>query len=112
METKRKFITSVVDAEVEQRRDRKLAQRKRNAAGKRGQPPSLDRLRAVTIYVERLVAEGVPFGTARASRMNKLVRNWLNERAKETQDKRKSRRKQVTPDAVRELLRQVEKHRQ
>src|SRR5262249_10295513 len=65
-----------------------------------------------TIYVERLIAEGVPFATARGSRMNKLVWAWLNERAKKTQDARKSRRKQVTSDAVRELLKQVEKHRQ
>jgi hypothetical protein len=102
----------VVDVKVEHRRDRQLAQRKRKAAGKRGQPPSLDRLRVVTIYVERLIADGVPFATARASRMNKMVRRWLNDRTKRSQDRRKSRRKQVTPDAVRELLRQVEKHRQ
>jgi len=105
-----KFITSVVDAAVEEKRDREIGRRQRT--GGRRQPPRLDRLRAVTIYVERLIAEGVPFATARQSRMNRLVRTWLNELAKKTQDARKSRRKQVTPDAVRELLKQVEKHRQ
>jgi hypothetical protein len=107
----RNFITSVVDAEEEERRDHSLAKREEAARGRRGQPPMTDRLRAVTVLVESLEARGVPFATARNSRMNKQVGTWLNERLQRTQDPRKSRRGTIGPDAVEDLLKQVAAHR-
>jgi hypothetical protein len=108
---KSKFIISVVDAEEEERRDRSLTQREQAARGKRGQPPMTHRLRAVTVLVENLEAQGVPFATARNSRMNKAVSAWLNERMQRSQDPRKSRRGTLGPDAVEDLLKQVATHR-
>ena len=70
-----------------------------------------DRLRTVAIYVDHLERQGVPFATARNSRMNKMVRKWLNERMANTQDERKSRRGTIGEDAVRDLLKQVSKLR-
>jgi hypothetical protein len=67
----------------------------------------LVRLRVVRIMVDRLQAEGVPFATSRTSQMNKLVREWLNEMAARSRDTRKSRRKKLTADAVRHLLKQI-----
>jgi hypothetical protein len=46
-----KFLTSVVDAEVQHRRDARLKQMEVKSKGKRGQPPMVDRLRAVAIAV-------------------------------------------------------------
>ena len=106
-----KFITSVVDPGEEERRDRSLAAREQAAKGKRGQPLMTERLRAVTVVVEHLEAEGVPFATARNSRMNKEVRGWLNKQMGRTQDPRKSRRGAIGADAVEDLLKQVAAHR-
>jgi hypothetical protein len=39
--------------------------------------------------------------------MNKLLREWLNERAAKSRDSRKSRRKQVSSDAVQHILKQI-----
>jgi hypothetical protein len=104
-------IISVVDVEVEEERDRKLAQIEGGASGKRCQPPMVDRLRATVIQVEHLEAQGVPFGTARNSRMNKEVRKRLNDRMRYSSDPRKSRQKILGSDAVRDILREVEKIR-
>jgi len=108
---KSRFITSIVDDREEERRDRSLVQQAQAARGKRGQPPMTDRLRAVTIVVEDLEARGVPFATARNSKMNKQVRAWLNERMQWTIDPRKSRRGSIGADAVEDLLKQVAAHR-
>jgi hypothetical protein len=59
------------------------------------------------IVVDRLMAEGVPFGFGPNSRMNKEVRKWLNERASRSPDPRPSRRALIGATAVRKLLKQV-----
>ena len=102
-----KIITSVIDQHVQERRDSNLDAREQAAWGKRRQPPMTNRLRAVMIVVDRLTSEGVPFGVGPNSRMNKAVLKWLNDRAKRSGDSRKSRRKEITPTAVRALLKQV-----
>jgi len=101
------IITSVIDQEIQDRRDANLDAREEAAEGKRRQPPMTNRLRAVMIVVDRLMSEGVPFGVGPNSRMNKAVLKWLNDRAKRSGDSRKSRRKEITPTAVRALLKQV-----
>jgi hypothetical protein len=101
------FVTSVVDANVQNHRNSVLKAKAQQATGKRGQPPMLVRLQALRIFVDRLIAEGVPFGTSRDSKMNKLVGEWLNDLAATSRDRAKSRRKQVSPDAVRSILRQI-----
>ncbi len=100
-------ITSVVEAHVQENRDRLLSGRAEDAVGKRGQPPMTDRLQAVMIYVEYLESGGVKFATARKSRMNKCVQQWLNERARCTPDSRKSRRRVISADAVEDILKEV-----
>jgi hypothetical protein len=79
--------------------------------GGRGQPPMIDRFRAATNIVDRLVLNGVPFGVGRNSRMNKELRKLLNEDAQQSLDSRKSRRKQISADATRRLLRDIKKMR-
>ena len=101
------FITSVVDQEVQDRRDAAISALEKQSEGKRGQPPMLVRLRVGCIIVDRLVAEGVRFATARDSRMNKLVRERLNELAARSRDRSKSRSKPVGPDAVEYVLKQI-----
>ena len=101
------FTTSVVDKELQDHREWALNKKAQGSRGKRGQPPMLERLRAATIIVDRLRAKGVPFATGRNSRMNKLVRERLNEMAARSRDARKSRRKQVSADAVQDMLRQI-----
>ena len=76
----------------------------------RGQPPRVDRFREVAHLVEQLEAEGVPFGVSSTSIMNRRVRKLLNEKAAAaaaSNDPRKSRRKLITPAAVRKWLRDV-----
>jgi hypothetical protein len=102
-----KVITSVADQDRQDRRDANLAGRAQPSKGTRRQPPMLGRLRAVTILVDRLLADGVPFGVGPNSRMNKAVREWLNDRARRSSDHRKSRRNEIGPTAVRALLKQV-----
>ena len=67
----------------------------------------IDRLRFVMIVVDRLEADGVRFGVGPTSTMNKAIREWLIERAKRSPDHRPSRRREITPTAVRALLKQV-----
>jgi len=102
-----KVITAVVDQDLQDHRDANLGARETVPKGTRRQPPMVDRVQAVMILVNRLLAEGMPFGVGPNSRMNKAVREWLNERTSRSLDLRKSRRKQITPTAVRELLKQV-----
>lgn len=102
-----RVITSVVDQDVQDRRDTNLNARARPPKGKRRQPPMTNRLRAAMIVVDRLMADGVPFGVGPNSRMNKAVREWLNDRARRSPDHRPSRRREITPTAVRALLKQV-----
>jgi hypothetical protein len=101
------FGTAVVDQEVQNRRDAALKKKAQVSKGKPGQPPMLERTRVGTIIVERLLADGVPWGTSRNSRMNKLLRERLNEMAAKSRDTRKSRRKEVSADAVQDLLREI-----
>jgi hypothetical protein len=101
------FRTAVVDQEVQDRRESALEKKARLSQGKRGQPPMLERLRVGTIIVERLLADGVPWATSRNSRMNKLLRERLNGLAANSRDTRKSRCKEVSADAVRDLLREI-----
>ena len=101
------IITSVIDVSVQDRRDANLDARAQPTKGNRRQPPMIPRLRAVMIVVDRLTADGVPFGVGPNSKMNKAVREWLNDKAMRSPDTRKSRRKPITPTAVRELLKQV-----
>ena len=65
------------------------------------------RLRAAMIFVDRLKADGVPFGVGPNSRMNKAIGRWLNEKASRSPDPRVSRRKKIIPTTVRALLKQV-----
>jgi hypothetical protein len=101
------FITSVVNKEVQDRRDAAISALEKQSAEKGGQPPMVVRLRVVCILVDRHLADGVRFATARASQMNKLVREWLNRRAARSRDRSKSRSKQVSPDAVEYVLKQI-----
>ncbi len=103
------FIASAVKQEVQDRRDAALSVKEERAAEEGGQPPMLVRLRVVCILVDRLIAEGVGFATARDSQMNKLVREWLNGRAARSRDRSKSRSKQVSSDAVEYVLKQIKR---
>ena len=100
----RAFVASVVEKGQQDERERLPARREQDTRGKRGQPPMTDQLRITTVYVEHLETKGVPFATARNSRMNKHVREWLNTRAARTLDTRKSRRRTISADAVEDLL--------
>lgn len=100
------FITSVVE-DVQDRRDKVVNALARRSHGQGGQPPMTERLRSVQIVVNRLRSEGIRFATSRNSRMNKLVREWLNERAATSPDTRKSRRKELSADAVQYILKQI-----
>jgi hypothetical protein len=100
------FIMSVVDQEVQDRRDAAISALEKQSEGKRGQPPMVVRLRVGCIIVDRLVAEGERFATARESRMNKRLRERLNELVR-LRHRSKSRPKQIGPDAVEYLLKQI-----
>ena len=104
-------IISIIDPEEQELRENHLEAKTKAAEGRRGQPPKADRLRAVAIHVDHLERNGVPFATARDSRMNKAVRERLNRQMGKTKDDRKSRRGTIGADAVRDLLKQVEKIR-
>jgi len=88
-------------------RDRLLNGKSLVAKHSRGQPPMVERLREAMIIVDYLESIGVPFGICENSKMNKLVRKFLHDQAQLTTDKRKSRRKKITPSAVRSVLREV-----
>jgi hypothetical protein len=68
------FVISVIDKDVQDRRDAALSALEKLSVGKRGQPPKVVRLRVVQIIVDRLRAEGVRFAIGRNSQMSKLVR--------------------------------------
>ena len=97
----------MVDKEVQDRRDAALDTLAQQSKGRRGQPPMLERLRVMQIIVDRLVADGVPFATSRNSRMNKLVREYLNEMPERSRDKSESRCKKIGADAVQRPLKQI-----
>jgi hypothetical protein len=102
-----RVITAVTDQTVQEQRDRNIDARAQPTKGRRRQPPMIPRLQAAMIVVDRLKADGIPFGVGPNSKMNKAVREWLNEKARRSTDPRPSRRKQIGPTAVRELLKQV-----
>jgi hypothetical protein len=106
-QAKPRIITSVVDQQVQDRRDIILDTKELQSRGARQQPPMIARLRAVMILVDRLVADGVPFGVGPNSKLNKAVHSWLETKAEQSADIRKSRQKAITPSAVRALLKQV-----
>lgn len=121
----KRFITTVVDVEVENRRDEIFARLANAQGGRRGQPFMVDRLRALTVYIEWLLAGGcdvatngelkkIDFGVGPNSQMNKIARNWLNGRYAGSTDERKSRSpdKELKPDSVRHALRQVRQLRE
>jgi hypothetical protein len=101
------IISSVVDQKIQDRRDAAISALEKQSAEKGGQPPMVVRLRVVCILVDRHLADGVRFATARGSQMNKLVREWLNGRAARSRDRSKSRSKQLSPDAVEYVLKQI-----
>jgi hypothetical protein len=101
------FTMSIVDQEKQDRRDAILDARAQQAKGKRAQPPMTERMHFALVMVGSFEAKGIPFGVAPNSKMNKALRKWLNEKAARSPEERKSRRKQITPGAVRELLKQV-----
>jgi hypothetical protein len=101
------IISSAVDQKIQDRRDAAISALEKQSAEKGGQPVMVVRLQVVRILVDRLLAEGVRFATARGSQMNKHVRERLNAWAARSRDRSKSRSKQVSPDAVRRLLRQI-----
>ena len=70
-------ITSVIDQNIQDGRDANLDALAQPTKGSRRQPPMIARLRAVMIVVDRLIADGVPFGVGPNSKMNKAVRIWL-----------------------------------
>jgi hypothetical protein len=101
------FRTAVTDQDVQDARDRYLDSLEAAGKGKRQQPRMINRLRATDVIVQREIADGTPFAVAPNSIMNRKVREWLNAKAAQTRDDKKSRRKQITGDAVRVLLRQI-----
>jgi hypothetical protein len=101
------IISSVVDQKTQDRRDAAISALEKQSAEKGGQPPMAVRQRVACILLDRLLAEGVRFATARDSQMNKLVREQLNAWAARSRDRSKSRSKPISPDAVRRLLRQI-----
>jgi hypothetical protein len=72
-----------------------------------GQPPMVERFREAAIIVETLESRGVPFGVCPNSRMNKALLRLLNEKAAQSNDDRKSRRKKIKAGAVQALLRKI-----
>src|SRR5262245_282560 len=102
------FITSVVkNEEVQVRRDAALSALEKESKEQCGPPRMLFRLRVVLALVDRRRPEGVHFDTRPNSRMNKLVREDLNRMAARSRDSRKSRSKQISARAVRDILRQI-----
>jgi hypothetical protein len=101
------FMTAVTDQNVQDTRDRHFDEIESAARGKQQQPPMVARLRVVIVIVDRLMTDGVPFAVGPNSKMNRMVRDWLNEKAATTKDDRKSRGKKISAGAVRALLRQV-----
>ena len=81
------------------------------AEGGRGQPRMIERWYAVMKIVLWLEGQGVPFATSVQSRMNRAVRTVLHDMADRSDDPRLSRRKKITREAVRLLLRDVKRLR-
>jgi hypothetical protein len=76
--------------------------------GAQGQPYMVERFRTVAEKAEELLAQGVPFGTCKNSRMNKEIRKILNHEARQAAaSSSKSRKKQIKGEAVQYWLKQV-----
>jgi hypothetical protein len=101
------FRTAVIDQKVQEELDDHLKKVELDSKGKRQQPPMTNRLRAISIFVAREMADGTPFAAGPNSTMNRKVRAWLNSLVATTSDERKSRKKPITAGAVRAVLRQV-----
>ena len=101
------FRTAVTDQVVQDARDTHFDGLEAAGKGKRQQPTMIDRLRAADVIVERELADGTPFKAGRNSVMNRKIKEWLNAKAARTKDDRKSRKKLIGSDAVRNLLRQL-----
>ncbi|MBZ9706964.1 hypothetical protein LB543_09555 [Mesorhizobium sp. ESP7-2] len=129
-----RFIVSVTERGVEEKRERLYDAWDRASSGRPGRPPRTDRLPFIMVLVDYLESTGVPFATARSSRMNKAVRNWIKDQvdtslkkvqapdavsaepegvataaqaASSSTFERKSDRWPLGPDAVQALLKQV-----
>jgi hypothetical protein len=72
-----------------------------------GQPPMVERFREAAIAVDMLESKGIPFGVCPTSRMNKALQKFLNDKAAQSKDGRKSRRKKIGPGAVQDVLRKI-----
>jgi hypothetical protein len=105
--TSTEFIMSIVDQKIQDQPDSILDAKAQGAKGKRQQPPMIERLHFVLILVDWFERRGMSFEVSRKSNMNKAVRKWLHEKAKHPKNRRKSRRKEISADAVRTLLKQV-----
>src|SRR5438046_5722599 len=108
--SKDEMCALTVDDNIQQFRDgifAAIAQTRR--AGTIGQPPMVERFRTATLFVDGMLSRGVPFGVCPNSRMNKELRRLLNEQAQQSSDPRKSRTKQIGPDATRNLLLQIKR---
>jgi hypothetical protein len=101
------FRTAVTDQVVQDARDNRFDGLEAAGRGKRQQPAMIDRMRAADVIVERELADGTPFKVGRNSVLNRKIREWLNAKAARTKDDRKSRKKQIGSDAVRNLLRHL-----
>ncbi|MBB6261757.1 type IV secretory pathway TrbL component [Paenochrobactrum gallinarii] len=80
--TKLKFITTITEPEIEEKRQREYDRLEKAASGKRGQPPRTARLASFAVFVDYLVSKGIPFASARESRMNRAVLKRHNRRTK------------------------------
>jgi hypothetical protein len=72
-----------------------------------GQPPMVERFYAATRIISWLESTGTPFAVGIKSRMNKALHRLLNDKADRSHDHRKSRKKKITPEAVKMLLKKV-----
>jgi hypothetical protein len=87
---------------------RALKQARKHA---RGQPMMVEKFQEIRDLVEQLEGQGIPFKTSRNTQMNRSVREILNQRANSTADERKSRRKNISADAIQNWLREVRRLR-
>jgi hypothetical protein len=76
-----------------------------------GQPPMVERFYAATRIIAWLESTGVRFGVGVDSRMNKALHKFLNDIAERSSDERRSRRKKITAQAVRALLKKLRRLR-
>lgn len=99
-DSKTLFWTRIEDSN-DDRRERRLVRRWNAGVGKRGRPPKIDRLRWSAIYADYLERTGTPFRKGRNSKMNRHMLDWLRGFPGE-------RPRGLSPDAVRNLLKDIE----